>query len=82
MTSLLAAQYIRMSTDKQDLSPTLQKDAIAAYAEARGMQIVATYEDEGRSGVHLKNRPALLRLLHDVTQSQPFSTVLVYDVSR
>ena len=46
MTSLLAAQYIRMSTDKQDLSPTLQKDAIAAYAEARGMQIVATYEDE------------------------------------
>ena len=82
MTSLLAAQYIRMSTDKQDLSPTLQKDAIAAYAEARGMQIVATYEDEGRSGVRLKNRPALLRLLHDVTQSQPFSTVLVYDVSR
>jgi DNA invertase Pin-like site-specific DNA recombinase len=71
-----------MSTDKQDLSPSVQKEAIAAYAAARGMEIVASYEDEGRSGVHLKNRPALLRLLHDVTQPRQFSTVLVYDVSR
>ena len=81
-SSHLAAQYIRMSTDKQDLSPSVQKEAIAAYAAARGMEIVASYEDEGRSGIHLKNRPALLRLLHDVTQSRNFSTVLVYDVSR
>ena len=80
--SHFAAQYIRMSTDKQDLSPSLQKDAIAAYAAAREMEIVASYEDEGRSGVHLKNRPALLKLLHDVTESKQFSTVLVYDVSR
>src|SRR5258706_9043425 len=80
--SHFAAQYIRMSTDKQDLSPSVQKEAIGAYAAARGMEIVASYEDEGRSGVHLKNRPALLRLLHDVTESRQFSTVLVYDVSR
>jgi DNA invertase Pin-like site-specific DNA recombinase len=52
-----------MSTHKQDLSPSTQKEAIAAYAAARGLEIVATYEDEGRSGVHLKNRPALLKLL-------------------
>ena len=57
-----AAQYIRMSTDTQDLSPSVQKDAIAAYASARQLEIVATYEDEGRSGIHLKNRPGLLRL--------------------
>ena len=81
-SSHFAAQYIRMSTDKQDLSPSLQKEAIAAYAAARGMEIVASYEDEGRSGIHLKNRLALLRLLHDVTESKQFSTVLVYDVSR
>jgi len=82
MTAPLAAQYIRMSTDKQALSPAVQTTAIAAYAAARGMQVVATYEDEGRSGVQLKNRPALLRLLHDVTASHSFTTVLVYDVSR
>ncbi len=77
-----AAQYIRMSTDKQDLSPSVQKQAIAAYAAARNVEIVASYEDEGRSGVHLKNRPALLKLLGDVTASKQFSAVLVYDVSR
>jgi DNA invertase Pin-like site-specific DNA recombinase len=77
-----AAQYIRMSTDKQDLSPATQKEAIAAYAAARGLQIVASYEDEGRSGVHLKNRPALLKLLQDVTTGKQFASVLVYDVSR
>jgi DNA invertase Pin-like site-specific DNA recombinase len=68
MNAHLAAQYIRMSTDKQDLSPSVQKDAIAAYAVARGLEIVESYEDEGRSGVHLGNRPALLKLLRDVTQ--------------
>lgn len=47
--SNLAAQYIRMSTDRQDLSPTTQREAIAAYAAARNLEIVATYEDEGRS---------------------------------
>ncbi|HEX2541512.1 MAG TPA: recombinase family protein [Caldimonas sp.] len=52
-----AAQYIRMSTDRQDLSPVTQKEAIAAYAAAKGLEVVATYEDDGRSGVHLKNRP-------------------------
>ncbi|MEO7117291.1 MAG: recombinase family protein [Caldimonas sp.] len=82
MAAQSAAQYIRMSTDKQDLSPSVQKEAIAAYAAARGMEIVASYEDEGRSGVHLKNRPGLMKLLRDVTESRQFSTVLVYDVSR
>lgn len=82
MAARNAAQYIRMSTDTQDLSPSVQKEAIAAYALARDMAIVASYEDEGRSGLHLKNRPGLLRLLRDVTESSHFSAVLVYDVSR
>jgi DNA invertase Pin-like site-specific DNA recombinase len=43
MTAQFAAQYIRMSTDKQDLSPSVQKEAIAAYAAAREMEIVASY---------------------------------------
>jgi DNA invertase Pin-like site-specific DNA recombinase len=81
-TSTAAAQYIRMSTDNQDLSPATQKEAIAAYAEAKGLEVVATYEDFGCSGVRLKNRPALMQLLRDVTQGPQFSAVLVYDVSR
>jgi Resolvase, N terminal domain len=75
-SSHFAVQYIRMSTDKQDLSPSVQKEAIAAYAAARGMEIVVSYEDEGRSGVHLKNRPGLLKLLHDITDPKRFLSPL------
>ena len=81
-SSHFAAQYVRMPTDTQDLSPSIQKEAIAAYAAARGMEIVASYEDVGRSGVHLQIRPALLKLLRDVTEPKQFSIVLAYDVSR
>lgn len=78
-----AAQYIRMSSDGQDLSPTLQRRAIAEYAQGRGMQLVATYEDPGRSGLTIKTRPAMRQLIQDVAADRcPFQVVLVYDVSR
>lgn len=78
-----AAQYIRMSTDSQELSPAVQKQELQRYAEARGFQIVATYEDGGRSGLTIKERPALRRLITDVTSpDRPFEHVLVYDVTR
>lgn len=77
-----AAQYIRMSTDRQDLSPLIQKDAIAAFASKTGFEIVNSYEDEGKSGVQLSNRPRLRQLLRDVTEGAPFTDILVYDVSR
>jgi DNA invertase Pin-like site-specific DNA recombinase len=43
-----AAQYIRMSTDRQDLSPAVQKTVIAAFAAASGYCIRRTYEDDAR----------------------------------
>jgi DNA invertase Pin-like site-specific DNA recombinase len=78
-----AAQYIRMSTDHQEYSPVFQRQAIAAYAVAHHLRIVRDYEDAGISGLTLRERPALIRLLLDVDSPQrKFSTVLVYDVSR
>jgi DNA invertase Pin-like site-specific DNA recombinase len=77
-----AAQYIRMSTDRQDLSPILQRQAIAAFAAANGFDVSASYDDEGRSGIDLTNRTGLRRLLKDVEEDPPFSHILVYDVSR
>src|SRR4051794_6463423 len=77
-----AAQYIRMSTDKQDLSPAIQEEAIKSYAAANGLEIVSSYKDERRSGVHLANRPGLSQLIKDVTNGCAFRVVLVYDVSR
>jgi DNA invertase Pin-like site-specific DNA recombinase len=80
---IYAAEYVRMSTDQQDLSPTLQKEAIAAYAAAHGIRVVATYQDEGRSGLQIFNRRSMQRLLADVQQKDcGFTKILVYDVSR
>lgn len=78
-----AAQYIRMSTDTQNLSPAIQRQAIEEYARAAGLAVIATYEDEGRSGLTLRHRAGMRRLLADVTAAdRPFSVLLVYDVSR
>lgn len=78
-----AAQYVRMSTDYQQYSTLNQKTVISAYAEIRGIEIVATYEDAGKSGLTFSGRPALRQLISDVAAGQDrFSTILVYDVSR
>lgn len=78
-----AAQYVRMSTDMQKYSIQNQSDAIAAFATRRGLIIVRTYADEGRSGLSIERREALQRLIEDVkTGRADFQFVLVYDVSR
>ncbi|MGE0331812.1 MAG: recombinase family protein [Ramlibacter sp.] len=78
-----AVQYLRMSTDRQDLSITLQQDAIGSYAAQRNIEIVDSFEDEARSGLRIANRPAMQRLMTAVTDPRcAFSTILVYDISR
>jgi hypothetical protein len=72
-----------MSTDMQTYSTEDQKVAIALYAAKNGFQIVKTYADEGRSGLDLKGREGLRRLIDDVQAGEPgFEAILVYDVSR
>jgi DNA invertase Pin-like site-specific DNA recombinase len=78
-----AAQYVRMSTEHQRYSTENQADAIRRYAAERGIEIVRTYADEGKSGLKIKGRKALKQLIADVQEGRPdFQTILVYDVSR
>lgn len=78
-----AAQYVRMSTEKQVYSIANQMTLIAAYASAHHLAIVETYADEGKSGLQIKNRPGLQRLIRDVTTgAADYGQLLVYDVSR
>lgn len=78
-----AAQYVRMSTEHQQYSTENQADAIKLYAERRGIGIVRTYADEGRSGLRLAGRDALKQLIEDVQSGKAdFTAILVYDVSR
>ena len=55
-----AAEYVRMSTEHQQYSTDNQSTAIHRYAEQRGYEIVRTYADEGKSGLNIGGRQALL----------------------
>ena len=78
-----AAQYVRMSTERQCYSTENQLGAIAQYARHQGMVIVRTFADEGKSGLSLDRRAGLLSLLSMVQHGlADFEAILVYDVSR
>ncbi len=78
-----AAQYVRMSTEHQQYSTENQADKILEYAVQRGIEIVRTYADEGKSGLNIGGRLALQRLIKDVEAGPvDYQMVLVYDVSR
>lgn len=78
-----AAEYVRASTENQRYSIPNQRAVIAEYAVARGFEIVARYEDSGKSGLSLKGRAGLKALLADaLTPDRSFDAILVLDVSR
>jgi len=80
---LRAAQYVRASTEHQQYSTENQADKIKEYADHRGMEIVCTYSDDGRSGLSIGGRAALQKLIDDVEAGGvDFNVILVYDVSR
>lgn len=77
-----AAQYLRMSTEHQQYSLENQSAAIQRYAELHGFKVVETYVDTAKSGVTLRRRTGLQRLLQDVVGAKAYHAILVYDVSR
>jgi len=78
-----AAQYVRASTEHQQYSTENQADKIKEYADHRGMEIVCTYSDDGKSGLSIGGRASLKKLIADVEAGgADFNVILVYDVSR
>lgn len=78
-----AAEYVRMSTEHQQYSTENQADKIREYAARRGIEIIKTYADAGKSGLRIDGRQALQQLIKDVeTGAADFQIILVYDVSR
>src|SRR3984893_2230316 len=78
-----AVEYVRMSTEHQKYSTENQGEIIRRYAEQRGLALVRTYEDSGKSGLRIDGRDALKRLIDDVRSGvADFTAILVYDVSR
>src|SRR6202041_2609985 len=78
-----AAQYLRMSTDRQHYSTRHQQQAITEYAMGNGVEVIRTYDDEAKSGLGIKHRAGLQQLFKVVVGGNaPFKLILVYDVSR
>jgi DNA invertase Pin-like site-specific DNA recombinase len=72
-----------MSTEHQQYSTENQRQIISQYAGSRGMSIVRTYTDAGKSGLKIAGRDALKQLIRDVESGKAdFAVILVYDVSR
>lgn len=83
MSNLPAAQYLRVSTERQEYSLDCQTARIAAYALDNGFRVCQTYCDEAKSGLQISRRTGLSQLLEDVVGGkQSYDAVLVYDVSR
>jgi len=83
ITEFRAAQYVRMSTEHQQYSTHNQSDKIREYAEKRGIEIIKTYADDGKSGLSICGRASLQQLIADVEAgAADFNVILVYDVSR
>jgi len=61
--------YIRVSTEDQNLGPDAQREQIARWAAANGVEIVAEYVDHGISGAApIDERPGLLQALSSLTE--------------
>ena len=81
--SIPVAQYLRMSTEHQRYSFDNQIAAIKNYADTHNFDVTETYFDSAKSGLMLKNRAALRRLIQDVVgRAVKFEAILVYDISR
>ncbi len=83
MTTAPAAQYLRVSTERQEYSLDCQSARIANYAQEKGFAVCQTYCDQAKSGLEIGRRTGLSQLLRDVVGGkQSYKAILVYDVSR
>ena len=62
-----AVKYVRMSTEHQQYSTENQADKIREYAVRRGIDIIKTYADEGKSGLRIDGRQALQQLIQQAS---------------
>lgn len=75
--------YCRVSTDNQKDEGTieLQTRALSDYCEARGYELLQTFQDEGVSG-GLENRPALAEMFTFLENNPDTEGVLIYKLDR
>lgn len=61
-----------MSTEHQQYSTQNQSDKIREYATRRGIEIIRTYADAGKSGLRIDGRASLQKLIKREDLKQRF----------
>lgn len=56
----LAVAYLRRSTDKQDLTFEVQREAILRWAKSNDVTVTSWHEDEASGGTDIDKRPGLM----------------------
>lgn len=72
--------YVRVSTDKQDISPEVQRAGLTAAADREGLELVLV-EELGVSAATIAHRPKLLGVL-DGLKARQYSGLMVYSLDR
>ncbi len=72
-----AASYIR--TDLEGMLPTReeQRASVEAYADEKGHELVALYEDLGASGTLLYHRPGLKAAINNIKELEDWEVLIV-----
>jgi DNA invertase Pin-like site-specific DNA recombinase len=72
-----------MSTEHQQYSTENQLDRIKEFAAKRKMALVRVFEDAGKSGLSVRGRDSLRKMIAEVEAgTADFKCILAYDVSR
>ena len=66
----LAVGYIRVSTNKQELGPEAQREALNRWCEARGVRLVAVFEEVLSGKTPLAKRPGFAAALEALTTAR------------
>ncbi len=77
--------YIRVSTDEQvdNFSLETQQKICVQEAERRGMEIVQTFREEGKSAKTILGRPVLIELIEFCRKNKRnLDAVIVYRIDR
>jgi len=82
-TPIRICGYVRVSSKDsvEGESLTTQRASITQFAKGEGYQLIEIFADEGISGGTVKDRPALLQLLHAGRTGQ-FDMLVVHRLSR
>ena len=72
-----AASYIRTDPDGELPEAEEQRAAVAAYATAKGYELVAAYEDLEASGNLLYHRPGLKAAINNIKELEDWEVLVV-----